>query len=204
MICDNSTLLPNEEDLSSPSQPQSCDRSVKSKVLMTDSSLPIKKRQQLAVRWNDQDELHRSPASVAFKAERNEVSAKCTVQLEDSMKASNSSSNTPDTSGQLLQQLQLQIKKNQYKIRRACELELHYIKKSRRIYEKRIELIAEMEEIRKKIRKLSPDAAEKDEFVLPPVLREDTASTLLDEQNTKPCVIDKTRDEDQSSLYFPL
>lgn len=92
--------------------------------------------------------------------------------MEESIKPKNHSSD--ENMGEILQQLQLQLKKNQYKIRRACQLELHYIEKSRRIYGKRMEFIAEMEQIRHKIRKLNPEAAEKDPFVLPPTLREET------------------------------
>jgi hypothetical protein len=76
---------------------------------------------------------------------------------------------TESESDSTLQELLSELKKKEEKIHRACKLELHFLNESKRIRCKRMQLVSELQQMKRKLRKMSVDTANQDHFRLPPV-----------------------------------
>jgi hypothetical protein len=129
---------------------------------------PTKKH--VAVHWSDLGvEQHLSPkSSLCVTDSAPHKNAFMNRQTEDFARRYRSSSPAQDAKV-TLEELEFQLKKKETKILHACKLELYFLDNMNKARGKRMKMVTELKEIRRQLRKLSEEAAQKDHFVLPPV-----------------------------------
>jgi hypothetical protein len=136
----------------------------------------VESRNMHAVRWSDLDDEHHTPTSsmINFGSSREPRTLKA-PSLKTRKRVDSVIDEKPEPQEHLLEpiptpdDLLSQLKKKEEKIRRACKLELHFLNQSKRICYKRMQLVSEMQQMKRKLRKVSVEAANRDHFHLPPV-----------------------------------
>ena len=148
-------------------------------------TMPPKKKR--TVRWKDLEDTEAEKQHVG----NTDTSA---AELFKHKQRSGTKRRSPSPPLTNLMEVQQQMHRQEAAIRHACKLELQLLNQAKQVREKRSRMVDRLQRLKRKVRKLTADAAiaVDDGFVLPPVYGK--------QQQLKPCVVDMTTGDDDDDM----